>query len=307
MKRYFGLLLAVVVMVGGIYWAYGKWKVKGVESARDLDRAQIQIDYLDRVGWIRVIPEEKAYKAEVTDFLRAYFKDVNEHLNKYGGNRNFDDYLSELSSRADKPGKNERLEEKKGYYDYVRKQFDLFKGGSYEPFHTSTDKGIRLDIVSLNPTRAGGEDAVRFQIVVWGLPREERTTDERGTKKVVVNASFAIHFKLTDEKGKLIAELDVAGDPASRVDNPERFVKFFPPQVLIGHYDVPLVPAEVKNAEITFTISSRSPTGGDIRSEHVWKLEPPAEWKLRPGEQWKGAQESVRPEDEIDPNKKGKR
>jgi len=33
-----------------------------------------------------------------------------------------------------------------------------------------------------------------------------------------------------------------------------------------------------------------------------WKGDAPAAWKLGAGETWKGAQESVRPEEEIDPN-----
>jgi hypothetical protein len=33
----------------------------------------------------------------------------------------------------------------------------------------------------------------------------------------------------------------------------------------------------------------------------VWKIDAPAEWKLKPGEKWEGAEESVRPAEEIDP------
>jgi len=40
----------------------------------------------------------------------------------------------------------------------------------------------------------------------------------------------------------------------------------------------------------------------DINAEYKWNLDAPAEWKLGVGETWKGAQESIRPEEEIDPN-----
>ena len=46
-------------------------------------------------------------------------------------------------------------------------------------------------------------------------------------------------------------------------------------------------------------VVDNSLTGADIMASHLWKLELPAEWKLKPGEKWEGAQESVRPEEEI--------
>jgi hypothetical protein len=121
---------------------------------------------------------------------------------------------------------------------------------------------------------------------------------------VTCNANFRANWKLFDEKGKLVAEMPVDGGPDSRVDWPERYIRMFPPMVVLGQYDIPKLPAEVKNAEITFSISARSPTGGDVSTNFVWKLDVPPSWKLPAGEAWKGATDSVRPQDEIDPAKK---
>lgn len=298
MKRYFGVIVAFVFVVGAIVFSFRKWNEKTAEQARDAAMSKLKLDYAERYSWVRLNPDEKGYKDEVDTFFRWYFKEVNEYLNKFGGNRNFDDYLQELEERANKPGKNERLDEKKAIYEYVRKQFDQFKGNQYQPLWTSTNNGIRLDIVSANLTKSGGEDKVRYQVVVWGLPREERV-DDKGVKKITTSGAFAIEWKMWDDKDKLHSEMTAQGDPTNKVDWGERYVKFFPSGLVIGHYDVDLMPPEVKNAEIKFTISGRSLTGGDIRSEHLWKLEVPAEWKLKSGESWKGAGESVRPEEEI--------
>ncbi|MBX7097906.1 MAG: hypothetical protein K1X89_09350 [Myxococcaceae bacterium] len=316
MTRYFGVIIAIGFVIGGIAFAYNKYDAKSVESARELSAARIKAEYLERVPWIRNIPDEKAYKSEVTDFLRWYFKDVNEHLNKYGGSKKFDEYLDELAEREKKGKGGDRADEKKAAYEYVRKTFDAFQGGNYEPMWTATDKGIRWDLVSTNPVMSGGEQKIRYQIVVWGLPRQERT-DERGVKRVTATAAFHINWKLLDEKGKLLGEMNADGDPSSRIDWPERYVKWFPPGVLLGHYDVDLIPAEVpqekgkpaavKTADITFSIQSRSPTGGDINTSYNWKLDVPAEWKLRAGAEWKGATDSVRSEEEIDPSKQAKK
>ncbi len=300
MKRYLGVVLALVFVVASIVVAYRNFKTKDAEAQRDANAARIKIEYLERVGWIRSNPDEKSYKDEVETFFRWYFGQVQEHLNRFGGNRNFDGYLAELEKRKDP-----QAAEKKAIYDYVKNVFDKMREGKYQPVWSASDKGLRLDVLSTEPVTSGGEPKIRYQVVLWGPQRELR--EDGKVRKMATSASWSIMWKMFDEKGKLISEMTAQGDPSNKVDWPERFIPEFPPQMYLGHYDVDLVPAEVKNMEITFTVASRSSTGGDQNAQFLWKLEPPAEWKLRPGEQWKGAQESVRPEDEIDPSKRAQR
>jgi hypothetical protein len=306
MKRILPVIFAIVGVVVGLIFAFKKWDAKTAEAQREQSEARIKVDYLERVAWIRVNPDEKTYKDEVGTFFRWYFKEVNEHINKFGGSRKFDDYLTELDERAKKKkGEDEHADDKKAAYEYVRKFFDDFQKGNYSPMYTSTDKGIRWDILKTEPING----KTRLTFVVWGLPAENRAIDDKGTRKWQVNASYKSNWKLFDEKGKLFGEMPAEGVDM-KVDYPARYVKWFPLQIVVGHFDVPLIPNEVKNAEITFTQSTRSLTGGDIVANHTWKLDLPAEWKLRPGEKWEGAQDSVRPEEEInaqaqnDPKKK---
>jgi hypothetical protein len=297
MKRYLGFIVVVAGVIVGMIYAYRRWDQKETEAKREADVARIKAAYLERVAWIRVNPDEKSYKDEVGTFFRWYFKEVNEHINKYGGNRKYDDYLAELDERSkkkSKKGDDENYEEKKAAYEYVRKFFDEFQTGKYEPMWTSTNNGIRWDIVSTQPIN----DKTRFTFVVWGVPGEERVIDDRGTRKWVVSASFKSNWKMWDEKGKLFGEMPAEGVDM-RDDSPQRRIRWFPPQIIVGHFDVPKIPSEVKNIEVTFEQSTRSLTGVDIHASHLWKLELPAEWKLKPGEKWEGAQESVRPEEEI--------
>lgn len=308
MKRYFGIIVAIIGVTAAIFWTMRKWDLKTAEAQKEQAMLKLRADYLERVAWLRNVPDEKAYKDEISTMLRWYFKEVTDLLNKYGGNRKFDDYLEELDARSKRsqkveeyasPGK-DKNDEKKAYYEYTKNVFDLMKGGSYSPYWTATDQGVRFDLLSADTIQEGGETKIHMPIVVWGLPREERT-DDKNVHRVTCNASFRFNWKLFDEKGKLLGEMPGEGGPDNRVDYPERFIKFFPPVTLLGHYDIEKLPAEVKNVEITFTISARSPTGGDMNLNYVWKLEPPAAWKLGTGEAWKGAQDSIRPEEEINP------
>lgn len=295
MKRYVGLILAIGFAIVGITMAFNQYKAKSTEAARDANFARIKLEYLERVGWIRSIPDEKSYRDEVQTFLRWYFSEINEHLNKFQGNKKFDGYLSELGKRGVSEA---QLAEKKAYFEYTKRVFDLLREGNYNPAWTSSDKGMRLDIVSIKPMVSAGNAVIRFPIVLWGAQRVMR--EDGKLKKMMTSANFNITWKLLDEKGKLLGEVNVAGDPTMKVDFPERMIPEFPAQMVLGHYDFEPVPANAKNAEITFSVTSRSATGGEAFANFVWKVPVPPEWKLRPGEEWKGATESVRSQEEID-------
>jgi hypothetical protein len=297
MKRpYLGIF--VIAGIGAVAVAasgYRKYKTKTFEAERDLNAARIQKEYLERVGWIRSNPDERTYREEVRPFQR------------FRGNPNFDDYLLELKKR---PSLNpEQLADKHAYYDYTKKVFDELKSGRYAPLWSGTDKGMRLDVRSAAIERALGKPRIRIDLVLWGAQRElrEDSTSAVGIvvgarKWMLTSASFNMIWRLLDEKGKFIGELNATGDPSMKVDFPERFIPEFPPQVVLGYYPVDFIPAEVKKIEITFAVASRSPFGGEAQATYRWQLDAPADWKLSPGEKWEGAEESVRPPEEVDPN-----
>lgn len=300
MKRLLGPIVIIVgVLVIG-YVGVNKYSAKSLEADKTADIARIRQSYFERVGWLRTNPDDKAYKDEVSTFFRNYFKDVNEHLNRFGGNKEFDDYLDELDKRAGKGGKGDsQLSDKKAAWEYVKKDMDLFKSGNYAPLWTSTDKGMRLDIVSGDVGMEGGKPVIKMPFVLWGAQREMRD-EGRNTKRMMTSATFHSNWKLYDEKGKLLGEVNADG-ANDVVDYPERYIELFPPQMVIGTFPMELLPAEVAKLEINFTVNSHANSGGEAVASYTWKMDTPAEWKLKPGEKWEGAQDDIRPEEEIDP------
>lgn len=309
MKRpYLGIF--VIAGIGAVAVAasgYRKYKIKTFEAERDLNAARIQKEYLERVGWIRSNPDERTYREEVRPFLRWYFQEIDQHNKRFRGNPNFDDYLLELKKR---PALNpEQLADKRAYYEYTKKVFDELKGGRYSPVWSGTDKGMRLDVRSAALEHALGKPRIRIDLVLWGAQRELREDSTTavgivvGAKKwMLTSASFNMIWRLLDEKGRFIGELNAAGDPSMKVDFPERFIQEFPPQIVLGYYPVDPIPAEVKKIEMTFAVASRSSFGGEAQATYRWQLDAPADWKLAPGEKWEGAEESIRPPEEVDPN-----
>lgn len=306
MKRFIGVIIIIAGIAAIVVWSARRFEQRSTEIAREQSELRLRAAYLERVAWLRNVPEEKAYRDEIGTFLAWYFKEVGEHMARFGGNRAFDDYLQELEERGKKtpsskfegPARN-RIEDKRAAYEYTKGVFEQFRSKAYAPLWTATSRGMRLDIASADPVRMGPEEKIRLQVVAWGLPMDERV-DEHKVRRLTSNASFRFTWRLFDDKQKLIGEMPGEGGPEGRIDWPERFVKFFPPVVLLGYYDVDKLPQNVKSAEITFNIGARSPTGGDMQGTYVWKLDVPAAWKLGAGEVWHGAQESIRPKEEIE-------
>jgi hypothetical protein len=301
--RYFGVLVIVAgVFVASILF-YRRLSAQTLEAQQEADMARIQKDYLERVGWMRTNPDGKAYLEELGPFFKAYFTQVDEHLDKYKGNKEFDGYIQEVERKAE-GGKDEKLADRKATYEAARKVFDALRKGRYQPMWTATDKGMRLDVLSTDVVMVKGDPQVRFQLVLWGAQRELK--EDGKVKRMVTSASFEAAWKLTDAKNKLVGEMHGA-EPAGKIDFPERYIPEFPPQMVLGHYDMDLVPNQVTKMEITFKVSSRAPSGGTAAASYVWPVDVPSEWKLGANEQWKGATEEERSEEEIDPSKAGKK
>jgi len=295
MKRYIGLIVGFVAIAVGAGSLVASKNSQIREIEKEADAQHLRADYLEKVGWMRSNPDDKQYKEEVNPFFRNYFNQVDEHLKKFGGNRNFDDYLTEQADgkKGKKGGDEKKAGDRKAVYDAVRAVFDRMHDGKYTPVFTATDKGLRLDVLSADVKMVGGKPSVRYEIVVWGPSRELREAD-KGQKRMITSASFSASWNLLDEKAKPFGSME-ATDLSGKVDWPERYIAEFPPQMVLGHYDLDLVPAEVKNMEITFKVTSRAATGGEAAASFVWKLETPGDWKLKPGEKWEGASETTAP------------
>ncbi|MBI3182416.1 MAG: hypothetical protein HYZ28_09755 [Myxococcales bacterium] len=304
MKKLFAIAIVAAGLLAVVVTHVQRDRASSDAAARAADLARIQRDYYERVGWIRSNPDERSYKSEVSTFLRWYFGQADAHRKKFEIRDQFDSYLKELDTR-EKAGE-ERVEDRKANWEYAKQVFDSFRSGQYAPAHSFSDKGMRLDLVSTGVQRVGGTPKIRIPIVLWGAQREVREESVASSgvtaytrKKMLTSAYFRQLWKLYDER-KLYAEMPVDGDPIQRIDHPERLIAEFPPQLVIGYYELDLLPAEIQRAEVTFTVASRSPSGGDAMAQFVWKLDLPAEWKLSPGQEWKGAEHSVRPREEIE-------
>jgi hypothetical protein len=288
---------------------------------KQLALSHLQRDYYERVGWIRANPDEKAYRDEVQAFFRWYFGAVDKYVKRFNENKNFNDFLAELDKNSGKEVQKEvhggfgkqinaaidkksaGIAERREAFEFEKKIFDTFRGGRYQPAFTGTDKGLRLDIVASDVTMVNGKAKIRLPIVIWGPPRE--VVEAEGIKRMRTDVNFSSNWKLFDAKNKLFGEVNVNA-LAMRNDFPEKLISVFPPQMVLGYFDMDMVPAAVDHMEITFNVTSHQPSGGSADGTYSWKLTTPADWKLRPGETWEGATEQTRSKEEIEGKPEGK-
>ncbi len=311
----FLLVVAGLLGVGVVGWRRSEAQVLVLQ--REAAAARLRADALERLGWIRSIPEQKQYLEEVQSFFKWYFEGVDAYRKRFNLSPAFDEYLVELEQRKAQEKELENLPalpdgrratppaartavDRKAFYDAEKALFDRMHTGRYLPIFSGTDKGMRLDVVTADVSAAGGRPRVRLPLVLWGAQRYAKDDEHSGAKRIVTSADIAATFRLLDSGGKLVAEMS-AGAPGMKNDFPERLIAEFPPQVVLAQYEFDRVPAGVAQMEATFSVRSHAPSGGDANATYTWKASVPEEWRLGPGETWEGAQESVRSIEDIDP------
>lgn len=316
MNRNLAIVLLVVIAgfsAAGIV-GYRRATEAQAQSAKEIAALRLRAEALERVGWIRSNPDADSYRNDVKGYLRWYFEQVSNQQAKFGGNPAYDDYLKDIDRKAKAAAESELPQlpdgrprgpmanpvNRKAFWEWEKAMFDRMRTGKYTPVLTGTDKGLRLDVVSADVVMMGNKPKIRFPMVLWGAQRETREDERTGVKRVMTWAEFATTFRLLDDKGKLYGEMST-GNPGMRNDFPERLIAEFPPQTVLGQYELDPVPANVTNMEMLIAVRSHAPTGGDINAQYSWKIPVPDDWKLKPGETWEGATVTTRSEEEIDP------
>jgi hypothetical protein len=319
-RNAFILFLLVVVglcAVGVVGWR--RAEAQELLLQRELAFSKLRADALERMGWIRSIPEQKQYQEEVEAFFKWYFEGVDAYRKRFNLSPAFDEYLGELDQRKAQEKELENLPtlpdgrratppasrtavDPKAFYVTEKALFDRMHTGKYVPLFSGTDKGMRLDVVGADVSAAGGKPHIRLPLVLWGAQRYTKEDERSGKKRVLTSADISANFRLLDSSGKLVAEM-TAGSPGLKNDFPERLIAEFPPQLVLAQYEFERVPAGVAQMEATFSVRSHAPSGGDANATYTWHTSVPEEWRLGPGETWEGAQETTRSQEDINPAK----
>ena len=301
------LFLVLGIGVGGAYFGMTSYNKLKLKDSNEIDLARIQKEWLERANWVNDVAEVDKYKEERAGIDKWYFTALTDHYNRYPSFKNYyrvgDDLAGKPSASGGKKAKKNAGDEalKGQYYELTKTVFDKLKDGSYSPVLTSTSNSLRLDIYKLGRTSTG---KLRFDLVLWGAQRKlEHDQQAAGNtvSRMTTAAQFtSMNFKFIDEKAKMMGEMNVTGDPEIKVDYPERWIEEFPPQAVIGFYELDPLPAEPVKMQLDMTVTSRSLTGADINGNFKFEVPIESGWKLAAGEKWEGATTEERSKDYLE-------
>lgn len=291
------LLIVVALVLGGGYFLRTEYLRQKAEHAHILDLERIRREYLERAPLARGMTDPQRYIDEQRSLWKWYFNELTEHYNQHPEFKNYERFMDDLDARkAAKKVKEADYEQYAERYKITKSYWDAIRNGDYLPIYTALDQGLRFDIFKMEPI-GGADPRLRIWVTLHGAQRKWNIESSGGrrVKTMVVNASFqSVLFVGYDEKDRQIVEMPGSGISMA-IDHPERWIEEFPPGLVFGYYEIPLVPDVVKRAELTFTVGTRSVVSGEeVVGNFKWSPELRSEWKLAPGEEWKDAQEQIR-------------
>lgn len=295
------LAVLLAVALGGGIFAYRAWTMQSSELRHQLDLERIRREFEQRDALARAAADPQRYRDEIRAVLKSYFAELTEHYNRFPAFKNYERFAAEMAEkRKGKKLKEQEIAQYEERYRIVKDVWEAARTGKYDPVFSGGDRNLRFDILDVQPVSDPKEPRLRLNFVLWGAQRKWAEDSAAGVRirKLSVSASFhEMVVQGLNAAEKPITEIRASGDPF-KVEHPERFIDEFPPNAVLGYYEIPKIPAEVVTAELTFALATRSVvTGEETAANVVWKLPAPSEWRLPPGVKWEGAQEQVREED----------
>src|ERR1700694_3008895 len=176
------------------------WTDHADAAARGLAMEHARHQFSQRAAVVRAAPDAEQYRTELRALLRGWFAGQTELGNRWPALRG------------------RRLE----WDELADSQVGQWREGRVDLLQTAESGGLRLDL--LRVTKVAQHLAV--DVAVWGVP-EETEADEpapgRQVQRVTVPLVFkGLSLRFFDASGKVIARMDGGGEPALRLDVPER-------------------------------------------------------------------------------------
>lgn len=298
LKTLFVLFLASAA--GGVaIWYY---TTSTTQVAYDKAITQLQQQWTERLGRIRGVEDPELYQDEVRAGLKWYFSELQKVHNRFPDLKNLDRAWTEIEEqhRAGHIPSN-KMETYEEFFQLVKAAYELLERGEYAPKINAMSSSLHLDIYSIERDQIEGVPRLKIDFMLWGAPRRIKVkTLEGGTKvkKVVVPLRFSrMFFQFINESGKVHGEMmGNTGEPTIKIIHPERWIREFPAQAVLGTWWVELFPPEAHSVVWEIGLSGRTDAGNPIEALFKWEFPVPEAWKTT-GD-W-GGTEQVMPEDYI--------
>jgi hypothetical protein len=296
MKPALRIAVVVVVALGIGAWLAGSFRRVTHLAEWRAGRERLKRELVERSVAARQLGPDQAreWREEVRALMRWYGDELQALRARYPA-------AAGTATAAPAPGDKEKEGARAEWQRYAEERHRLVSEGRYEPLASTADRGLHLDLLSLEPAASptGGGRSLRVEFALWGAPRRtDRETAPGGktTLRTVVPLAFRqLAFAFLDAQGKPYGEMTGPGEPYQKLADPERFVEDFPPGVLFGTWYVDAFPREAARVAVTLQVEARGQSGASIPATLRLELPVPEAWKIAAGEAYQAETREAAP------------
>jgi hypothetical protein len=291
MKPALKVFVTAVVAVAVCAWLFGAWRRVSQQADARYSRERLKREFLERSAAARQIPTEQGadWKVEVRALAHWYADELQALRGRYPETMAAPAEAARAAREKEKDKDGTRAE----WQRYAEDRFHLLTEARYEPMATSADRGMHLDLLSVDPAAnpVGGGRALRVEFALWGAPRRTERDSPPGGGRSTVHTVLALTFKelrveLLDPQGKAYAEMSGPGEPYQKLADPERLVEEFPPGILFGNWYLDALPRAAARMVVTLPVETRGLAGASSVANFLFDLPVSEAWRLPPGESY---------------------
>ena len=269
--RLFKLALPCLFVAGLALFAARSFTDHADRAARSLAVEHARLQFAERAALVRQSPDADHYRGELRALLRDWFGGQMALGNRFPALRGQPAPYVPAPPKARGDGLRE-------WQELADARVSQWREDKLELLETAESAGLRLDL--LRVARAGTQLAV--DVAVWGAPEEtevEELAPGREQRRMTVPLVFrGLALRFFDAAGAMVARMEVAGEPALRLDVPERLVTDAPPGVVLARYEPAPFPPGAAEVEWTLSVQVRTASGETRPAQAVWRRKVDPAW-----------------------------
>lgn len=250
------------------------WTDSSDRSARALSLEHARRQFAERAALVRAAPDAEQYRADLKALLRGWFAGQMELGNRFPTLRGVPAPFSPLPPKI-------RGGDLGEWTSLAESILGPWREGRVELFQTALSQGLRLDLLQVNKLLSP-QPHLAIDAAVWGAPEEtefEEPSPGKVSRRVTVPLVFrGLSLSFFDASGRLVARMGGDGEPALRLDVPERLVADAPPGVVLARFEPALFPPGVAEVELTLAVQLRSGSGEARVAQGSWRCKVDPAW-----------------------------
>jgi hypothetical protein len=290
-KNLLAFAIAIGAIAAGALFLIFSTQERAEEAELRAAVRDLQLEVVRQVPLVVNAPEDKVgYDRQ--QVVRKNMEGVEAIRKKWPTKLKPDSFIEEMENKA-KSGEKDKAKtaEYRIRYDYAKELFtNYLKDGAYKPIFSGQSGGLRYDVVSIKRSVEGGQEGLRWDVIIWGAPPKDQI---QLTNIELVNV---IHFPEMETSGKRKGQpkrtaTKVNLSPAMPyvlLDKPWEWMPEWPIGVVAGYYQgVPMFDSRTDRVNITLTGQLRSLGGTMVPITMSWKhVKVDGSWKGAAGGQW---------------------